>query len=125
MAETRIKLDADPAWKKLYVLRDMTAMTGLLHEVQVKNLKMWPLVMLHAKEATCSFDYESKAVTFDIERIDKPRPKNFKARLQALTKATKMLLGADYAVLINLKGKEIHFDPAEAYLDHTHKPTEE
>ncbi len=84
----------------------------MLHEIQVKNLKMWPLVMIHAKAATCAFDYESKTVTYDIDAIDKPKPKDFKARLEHLNNAVKQLLGKDYSLIINLKGKKIFWGPA-------------
>ncbi len=111
MAEARVKIGEESGWRKLYTLRDVTERTGILHELQVKNLKMWPLVMIHAKDATCAFDYETRTVTYDIGSIDKPKPKNFQERLEALGKAVKQLLGDSYGIVVNLKGKKVFWSP--------------
>lgn len=115
MTETRIRVGApDKQWEKLFQLRELTRSTGILHELQVVQLKMWPLVFTNATEAACEFHYDTKTVVFHLGKLAGKRPKNFQARLEHLTKATQQLLGDEYAVLINVDGKEAFHGPARS-----------
>jgi hypothetical protein len=112
MKETKIRVGPDRQWEKLYRLREVTRTTGILHEIQVLQLKMWPLVFTNATESECEFNFETKAIVFDLKKLKGKRPENFKERLEHLTKATQQLLGDEYAVVINVNGKKVFHGPA-------------
>lgn len=100
MKEHKIQTGPPKDWETLYRLRDLTRRIGALHEIQINNLKMWPIVILNAREADCSFDYENKLLTYDIKSLDGPRPSEFKQRLKILEASVKQLLGDEYEVVI-------------------------
>lgn len=112
MAEARVRIGPDGQWQRLYALRDLTRKTGMLHELQVMQLKMWPLVFTNAKNASCEFGFETKQVIFKLDTLKGAKPKNFKARLEHLVKATQQLLGTEYAVTVMLDGKKVHHGAA-------------
>lgn len=98
----------DPDLEQLLMLKDLTAKTGVLHEAQCLQLRYWPLVLTHATKANVYYSYKDKEVIFDlIETTGKPH-KDLAKRLKLLAKFTKELLGDEYSVAVELKGKRLN-----------------
>jgi hypothetical protein len=112
MKETKVRVGPDRQWEKLYQLRELTRRTGILHELQVLQLKMWPLVFTNATDSECEFNYETKAVVFNLKKLKGKLPANLQERLEHLTKATQQLLGDEYVVVININSKKAFHGPA-------------
>lgn len=99
---------SEAVMEQLMLLRAFTARTGILHEAQVLNLKMWPAcVFSRVKSSEFTFDWENATVCFDIIFKGK-RPKAIAKSCEALAHFTKTLLGPEYEVRISLNGKEEH-----------------
>lgn len=109
---TRVRVGETDSWIKLMALRDLTRKTGALHESQVIQLKMWPLVFLNVKDSTCEFGFETKQVIYKTKKFAGRKPSNFKKRLEHLVDATQRLLGPEYGVVIMLDGKKVHYGAA-------------
>jgi hypothetical protein len=105
---TRIQVGATDQWHQLDVRREVTRNTGILHESQVVNLKMWPLVFLNCTSSECHFNYETKTVIYKLTKLKGRKPANLLARYKHLVGATQRLLGEEYAVTIKLDGKKVH-----------------
>lgn len=103
----KIEVGTTKAQDTLAHLKDLTHTTGLLHELQALQLKMWPLVFIGGKSSVCEFNFEHKLVTFDIVKVPK-RLAKLNERLEYLVKATHMLLGEEYTVVINFDGVHKH-----------------
>lgn len=109
MTEISMMTGTPKSWETLYKLREFTRTTGGLHELQVMQLKCWPLVITNATDSTCEFGYDTKTVIFKLSKLKGKKPKDFKKRLKMLAKATQELLGGEYEVLIlSDKGKELY-----------------
>lgn len=99
----------EPVMEQLMLLRAFTSRTGILHEAQVLNLKMWPsCVFDKVASSEFSFDWENATICFDIIFKGRKRPKNITKSCEALAQFTKTLLGPEYEVRIFLDGKEEH-----------------
>ncbi|WNM70312.1 hypothetical protein [Myxococcus phage Mx1] len=121
-----------PRIEELMKMRDLTRMTGTVTNVQMHQLKMWPLVILSAEKATVSVDTEAASVEFDVEGVDwKSLPavqtpqevlELFRARMQHLDGAVKLLFGEEYSVVIKMKGKLIQSFPPKSPVGTAHEP---
>ena len=109
---TSIATGPDRQWEALYRLRDVTRRLGVLSELQVRQLQMWPLVFTNATDSDCEFGFETQQVIFNLRKLKGPTPKDLKVRLQHLTKATQQLLGSEYGVVVNIEGKKVFYGPA-------------
>lgn len=96
----------DPTWETLLLLRDLTKRTGILHEIQVGQLKMWPLVAFdNATTSEFSWDSTKKMVCFVIQ-TQGPAPKKMRARFTWLDQSVKALLGHEWGIKVAINGKE-------------------
>jgi hypothetical protein len=93
--------------EQLVQLRHLTRSTGALHEAQVQQLKLWPLVLTHAVESHAIFDYEGSVVIFNLLKTQGNPPEDFADRLKELARYTKFLLGDEYTVLVKDNGRQI------------------
>lgn len=100
--------------EQLLMLRDLTARAGVLHEAQVLQLKMWPLVLFgHVKKCEERVNLETREIDYVFLQT-KGKPSNdFKERLDVLVGWTKWLLGSDWVVRVKLRDKLIHRRGAE------------
>ncbi len=98
----------DNDYEQLLLLKGMTAVTGILHEAQVMQLKYWPLMLTHAIKADFSYNFDNKEVIFNLAETEGRTPKDFKKKLGLLAKYTKTLLGDDYRIAVKLNNKEIY-----------------
>lgn len=95
--------------EQLILLRDLTARLGVLHDAQVFQLRMWPLVLFtHAKQVDLHIQMEDKEISFVIEKHKGKVPEDIKERYTALNDWTKWLLGDDWTVKVKYKGKQVY-----------------
>lgn len=100
-------VNKDEDLAQLMQLKALTQRTGILHDAQVLQLKMWPLVLTHAVESEFTFKFVDKEVIFNITKTQGKKPKDLSKRLKLLSKFTKNLLGKEYAVTINFNNKRV------------------
>lgn len=95
-------------------MKELTRMTGVLNNVQVAQLKMWPKIILAADNAEVEFDPEAYSVTVEVSDLDyrsigegasEDLVVVYKRRMERFNQAVKFLLGDDYAVLVKMRGK--------------------
>lgn len=92
--------------EQLYLLKDLTKRTGILHEVQRMQLDYWIRIVLDkAIDHTLMLELlgESRSVTFDVKT--KGRQKDIEIRLKPLTEWVKWLLGDDLTVKVRIGGE--------------------
>jgi hypothetical protein len=93
--------------QQLQMLREMTRLTGALHEVQVVNLKMWPLVLFtDAKTSSFTWDPDKKLV--HVSLMLKPRHPTrkqawWKERVGALSSWVHELLGDEWVTNVQIQ----------------------
>ena len=100
--------------EQLLLLRDMTSRLGVLHDAQVLQLRMWPLVLFsNLKKCEEHVNIEGKVVEFHFLQTKGKYPKDMKARFEAMADWTKWLLGHDWVVRVKERGKLIFRRGAE------------
>lgn len=102
-------MDSQEGWAQLMVLRQVTEMTGALHEAQVLQLKMWPLVAApHAASSEFTWDGKKKEIDFTLTLNKKKRPpKDLVERFKGFDRSVKAMLGEDWLVRIKVNGAVI------------------
>jgi hypothetical protein len=94
--------------EQLLLLRDMTARMGVLHEAQILQLKMWPLVLFdNIKKCEEHVNIEGKVLEFHILQTKGKYPADKDKRFDVLIDWSKWLLGHDWLVRIKERGKLI------------------
>lgn len=100
--------------EQLVLLRDLTRTTGVLHDAQVLQLKLWPLVAVpHATASEFVFNWEDKEIDFRM-KVKGKAPKDLQKRLESLDESVKFLLGDDYLVRVRFQGKVVYRGPRKA-----------
>lgn len=87
--------------EQLRLLKDMTRRTGLLHEAQVHQLKIWPRVVFSTSTAASSeIDVKKKHLTF---KVVTPKPPDALEcpEGEVLASWVRELLGDDWQVTVN------------------------
>lgn len=98
--------------KQLLLLRDLTARTGLLHDAQRLQLRMWPIVLFtHAKKCEERVNIQDKEVDFIILQTKGKPPEDMEKRFASLNEWTKWLLGPDWLIRVKLRDKMIFRGP--------------
>lgn len=104
----------DAALAQLAFLREQTRVTGILHDAQVFQLKMWILVVAqHAGDAEIGFDWTKKVVQFKLRSINGPAPANLQVGFENLDNWVKWLLGPEYKVIVKEGRKQLFVGPAK------------
>jgi hypothetical protein len=94
--------------EQLLMLKGLTRSMGVLHEAQVLQLKMWPLVLFtHARKCEERVNLETREIDFVILQTKGEAPKDLEARMEALVGWTKWLLGDDWMVKVKLRNKTL------------------
>lgn len=94
--------------EQLMLLKDLTERTGILHEAQILQLKMYPLVIFqNAKEVRLELDIEKKELHF-VSKFKIGNPKDFKVKCEQLESYVKWLLGTNWIVRVkDTKDKQL------------------
>lgn len=86
---------------QLALLKGLTSTTGVLHDVQVVNLRQWPLMIIpDSTKAEVEFDFKFKLVTYKVKRSKKAKIKDLDVRMDTLAKYTRTLLGDEYQIAV-------------------------
>lgn len=89
------------SWQQLMLAKNITQLTGGLHESQVLQLKRWPLLMVpNAESSEFVWSPDTKSVSFNLTLSKKPFPKNLLQRLEFLDKSVKQLLGSEWKISV-------------------------
>ncbi len=92
-------------YEQLMSLKALTKETGVLHDAQVFQLKLWPLIMTHATRSEFTADFDFKVLIFNITEIKGKEPTKFTKRLRLLCTYAQNLLGDEWEVTVKIKGK--------------------
>lgn len=89
--------------EQLLLLRDLTRRTGVLHEAQLLNLKLWPLVIFpKASNSVIRIDPEKYTVEYTLTwKIKGKKDADFKKRAKLLGKSVRWLLGDYWQVTVD------------------------
>ena len=106
---------------KLEQLRELTEMCGTLEELQIRQLKYWPRLILEAVTGCeTHFSYHTRELTYEIEIDEKSKARidTAKKMLPDLEMWSQFLLGDKYLVKVRFNGKTVfrgtrksQFDP--------------
>jgi len=94
--------------EQLLLLRAMTERTGVLHEAQILQLKMYPIAMItSSKSAEIKIDIEGKSVDFQL-KLDKKKNPDLEKQCEMVSDAVKWLLGPEWLVRLRVREKTIY-----------------
>jgi hypothetical protein len=99
--------------QQLLLLKDFTKKTGVIHEAQAMQLRLWPFTIDPTIDsAEAEVDFETKKVTYQWVDSDKPEgwkpDARYKRRLEALDKSIKeILLGHAWKMEVQMNGSSI------------------
>lgn len=94
--------------EQLLLLRSMTERTGILHEAQILQLKMYPIAMIEtSKSAEIKINVEGKTVDFHL-KMDKSKNPELEKQCERVSEAVKWLLGPDWLVRLKVRDKTIY-----------------
>ena len=101
----------DP-WGQILLLRKMTDLTGVLHEAQVQQLKIWPLLAVpNASSSEFTWDPDMKVVEF-VLRLNPKAPfltaDETLMRLQGLDRSVKQMLGDGWHITVSFGKKSVY-----------------
>jgi hypothetical protein len=97
--------------EQLLLLRSMTERTGILHEAQLLQLKMYPIAMItNSKSAEIKVDIEGKVIDFFL-KLDKKKNAELEIQCERVSEAVKWLLGPDWLVRVRVRDKVIFRGP--------------
>ncbi len=86
----------------------MTETTGILHDAQVLQLKVWPrLAMPHATSVQIGWSASKRTVEFTAKLGKDKAPKDLVKRLKGLDDSVKGMLGRDVTVVVKVGTKSI------------------
>lgn len=97
----------DEILQKIYMLKGVTASTGILHDVQINCLKLWSLGLIpNSTKLGINFNYDAKLIQLYID-AKSARFKQSKKRINMLVSYVKELLGSEYIVDVLINGSLI------------------
>lgn len=92
-------VELDEASKQLLTLRVATNLTGVLHELQVTQIRMWSMLMVeHAQTIPeIRFSWENKELELFFKKLKKKnKASDLEDKLDTLTDWVQWLLGDEY-----------------------------
>jgi hypothetical protein len=96
--------------QQLQMLKEQTRLTGALHDAQVLQLKMWPLVVFdRAQGSRFTWDPEKKVVVFMLDMPTKGKEQKlawWEERVKVLNGWVQVLLGEDWYIEVKVTGKK-------------------
>jgi hypothetical protein len=94
------------AERQLMDLRALTAVTGVLHDAQLLQLRMWAGLAFSWTKWEIRIDVESKTAIFVVEK--KAHPKNMAQLIGGLDRSVQWLLGPDWGVRVTEGNKALY-----------------
>lgn len=108
MAETKIPVGMTDGAKTIAALRELTESTGLVHDVQARNLRIWAMGALDLKSVEVRVLPEDRNLQFYCVFRDQP-PENLDFRLHQLDSWCRMLMGSAYRIQV-IFGDDVIWD---------------
>jgi len=102
-------------------MRDMFRRTGVLYEVQMKNLTIWPyLAFPGVAKVEGGVDIKKRRVLYELKLEKRKKlPSHMKARAQGLLESIHFLLGRDFELKVKHRGAVIfhgkRLEPVKRY----------
>jgi hypothetical protein len=101
--------------------RDITRRTGSVSNLQMQQLKMWPMVMCWADAAEAEVDTTAFSVVFDLSKLDlvgmqeyiettapdQTAVAHYRSRMNVLAEAVHRYFGPEYSVTVKVGGTVI------------------
>lgn len=94
--------------EQLMLLKGATIRTGAIHEAQVLQLKMWPLLFPNVTTAEVSIDPEKKIVFFKCDSKGLRASKKMRLIAENIDSWVKQLLWPETTVVIKINDKQIY-----------------
>lgn len=104
-----IKEPASPEWEQLMMMREMTRRTGIMHESQMLQLKIWPRVLFQdSSKAEVSIDMVERSMYFRIavDGSKSTAANGRKSAAERLDSFVKAMMGDEWHVEVAVKGKK-------------------
>ncbi len=92
--------------KQLMTMRAVTAITGVLHEAQLLQLRMWGAIAFAHTTWEADIDVESKTVTYTVEK--KKRPINLAHLVASLDMSVHWMLGDNWGLRVKEGTKTLY-----------------
>jgi hypothetical protein len=93
--------------EQLMALRALTQTTGVVHEAQVFQLRIWGLVALsHLHKQEFQVLPEAQSVTYRAASAGR-KPADLPARLKSLEESIKWLFGSEWVLKVDVAGTAI------------------
>ena len=93
---------------QLVALKALFQASGVLHEVHVFNLKIWPKLAFPNATSVATVDTNERRVTFDLKKKWWARfPKDWRVRCQGIHESVQAMLGSDMETHFVLEGRAI------------------
>jgi hypothetical protein len=92
--------------KQLMTLRAVLAITGVVHEAQMLQLKLWGTLAFGHTTWTAEIDVEGKTVIYDIAKAK--HPKHLAQAVAALDRSVHWMLGDNWGLRVNEGSKRLY-----------------
>jgi hypothetical protein len=113
MSNPKVAEDQGEAFKQLMILKGMTERWGVLHDAQLLQLKMLPMIMIgNCQKVQVDYDCEKREINFIVKTVGKLASAEF--FYEKLDEAVKTLLGNTWLVRIKRNGETIFRGPRRA-----------
>ena len=103
--------ELDP-WGQVLLLKKITDMTGALHEAQVQQLKIWPLLAVpNALTSKFAWDFDLKEIYFTVTISPRMRwlsEEDTMFRLRGLDRSVKHMLGDMWRISVSVEKRVIY-----------------
>lgn len=100
-------MDNSKIEEQLMLLKMMTLKTGVIHEAQALQLKLWPKLIKNVESSVAKVDPSKKTVTFELEGSLRPT-KKMREMFDAIKGWTRILLWNETKVIFKYKKKVIY-----------------
>lgn len=98
--------------EQLMLLKMMTLKTGVIHEAQALQLKVWPTLIEGVESSVAKVDPKNKKVIFELKGSLRPTKKS-KEMFAAIKSWTRTILWNDTKVVFKYKKKVIYDSEGE------------
>jgi hypothetical protein len=104
--ENILKAGQDDPQKQLMSLRAVTAVSGVIHEAQLLQLRMWGAIAFGYTKWEAEVSVETKTVTYKLTK--KKYPKELAAFVASLDRSVHWLFGDDWSLSVREGAKKLY-----------------
>lgn len=118
--------------ESLVRLRDITRMTGFIHDAQMLQLKHWPLIVFPCDQHAIQYESKQRVLVVTLRIMEKlPEEEDLKKRIKVFERWCWWLLGTEWSIRLKYrigkggKAKELHRGRRKTALPGAAKPAPE